>query len=57
MERIDAARELSAAAGAKAGGSSARVVELVNAHEKLREQVAETIRELDGLLIKLDDEQ
>lgn len=56
MERIDAARELTAAARTKAGASTARVVELVNAHEKLREQVAESLRELDGLLVTLEDE-
>lgn len=57
MKRIDAAGEVTAATGAKAGGGSARVVELVNAHEKLREQVSESLRELDSLLIKLEDEQ
>lgn len=57
MKRIDAAGEVTAATGAKAGSGSARVVELVNAHEKLREQVSESLRELDSLLIKLEDEQ
>lgn len=56
IERINAARELSAEAGAKAAGSTARVVELVNAHEKLREQVSESLRELDELLNKLEAE-
>ncbi len=59
MERIDAAHRIGAEAGtkagAKAGAGPARVVELVNAHEKLREQVAESLRELDDLLEKLDD--
>ena len=35
--------------------SAARVVELVNAHEKLREQVSETLRELDDLIGKLEE--
>jgi hypothetical protein len=55
MERIDAVRETAASAEAKAAGSSAKVVELVNAHEKLREQVAESLRELDDILAKLEE--
>ncbi len=55
MTRIDAAREVVAGAEAKAGGGSARVVELVNVHERLREQVAESLRELDDLLAQLED--
>jgi len=60
MARIDAAcadvaREASAGAEAKAASSSARVIELVNVHEKLREQVAESLSELDDLLAKLED--
>jgi predicted nucleic acid-binding Zn-ribbon protein len=49
MERIDAARAAVAASSAKAAGGSARVIELVNTHEKLREHVAETLRELDDV--------
>lgn len=55
MARIDAARET--AAGAPKQGGTARVVELVNAHEKLREQVAESLRELDEVLEQLEDER
>ena len=56
IARIDAVRSVDAAAGeTKSGGASARVVELVNVHEKLREQVAESLRDLDDLLAKLDD--
>lgn len=56
IARIDAVRPVDAAAGeTKSGGASARVVELVNVHEKLREQVAESLRDLDDLLAKLDD--
>jgi hypothetical protein len=52
MARIDAARE--EAAPGRAGASSARLIGLVNNHEKLREQVAETLRELDDLLGTLE---
>ena len=55
MERMDAAREGALAATAQPSASSARVVELVNAHEKLREQVSETLRELDDLIGKLEE--
>lgn len=51
----DVAREAGAGADAKAATGSARVIELVNVHEKLREQVAESLRELDDLLAKLED--
>lgn len=57
MERIDAACQHSLDTGDKPASGSARVVELVNVHEKLREQVAETLRELDSLLVKLEDER
>jgi len=60
IARIDAAssdiaRDASANAESKAAGSSARVIELVNVHERLREQVAESLRELDDILAKLED--
>lgn len=55
MERIDVARAAVAASSARAAGGSARVIELVNTHEKLREQVAETLRELDGVLSQLEE--
>ncbi|WDA40819.1 hypothetical protein [Erythrobacter sp. BLCC-B19] len=55
IARIDAVRDSAAGAEAKAASGSARVVELVNVHEKLREQVAESLRELDDLLAKLED--
>lgn len=60
IQRIDAAREAAlgaGGAGGKASNGSARVVELVNVHEKLREHVAESLRELDDLLVKLEDGQ
>ena len=59
MQRIDAARDhgLGATSAENKGASgSARVAELVNVHERLREQVAETVRELDTLLARLEDE-
>lgn len=53
MARIDAAREV--AGNGRVPASSARLVGLVNNHEKLREQVAETLRELDDLLTALEE--
>ncbi len=55
MARIDAARESLGESEARGSGSSARVVGLVNVHEKLREQVAESLRELDDLLAALEE--
>lgn len=57
MARINAARDSAGLSEPKAGGGSARVIGLVNAHEKLREQVAESLRELDEVLAKLEDAQ
>ena len=54
ITRIDAVRNMDAGTEGKTAGP-ARVVELVNVHEKLREQVAESLRELDDILIKLED--
>lgn len=54
MSRIDAARASGAGAEPRPGGGSAKVVELVNVHERLREQVAESLRELDELLEQLE---
>lgn len=55
MARIDAARVGATGGDSRAAGASARVVELVNVHEKLREQVAESLRELDDLLAQLEE--
>jgi methyl-accepting chemotaxis protein len=55
LDRIDAARDGAVGASAKPDAGSVKVVELVNAHEKLREQVAESLRELDDVLTKLED--
>lgn len=57
MARIEAALARIAAAQASAGngaGASARVIELVNTHEKLREDVTETLRDLDTLIAQLE---
>ncbi len=55
LTRMDAVREKDLAAQGKSANGSARVVELVNVHEKLREQVAESLSELDDLLAKLEE--
>ncbi len=55
LARIAAARGPDVpAANAESAASSARVVELVNSHEKLREDVAETLRDLDALIGQLE---
>ncbi len=53
MARIDAAHpEQTDDKGENAGSS--RVMALVNAHEKLREEVADTLGELDTLIEELE---
>ncbi|MEO0643650.1 MAG: hypothetical protein AAFY47_09585 [Pseudomonadota bacterium] len=62
VARMDTAREAALAANAEKSTSadaveaagSARVMELVNRHEDLREEVAETLRELDTLIEDLE---
>ena len=62
MARIEAALARIAAAEARGGqpgdapaaAASARVVELINTHEKLREEVADTLRDLDHLIGQLE---
>jgi len=58
VARMDAARVQQAAPNSsenlKETGGSARVMELVNAHEKLKEEVADTLRDLDGLIGELE---
>ncbi len=51
MQRIAAAREAEPAGRA----ASARVIELINTHEKLREDVADTLRDLDALIAQLEE--
>ena len=55
MERIARVRDAVPRPPAGADAAQPRVAELVNKHEKLREQVAESLRELDDLLAKLED--
>jgi hypothetical protein len=62
LARMDAARGNAAACAAQAPGdhaekdpgSNARVMELVNAHERLREEVADTLRDLDTLIDEME---
>ncbi|MEE4154329.1 MAG: hypothetical protein V2I27_09235 [Erythrobacter sp.] len=62
LARIEAARdrlmeergESLAKAGAPANANSGRVMALVNSHEKLREEVADTLRDLDKLIEELE---
>ena len=60
MARIEAALERIANARANApaaqpsAGASPKLMELINSHEKLREDVAETMRELDALIADLE---
>lgn len=60
MARIDAARleiTSSSKGDQKAeNAGSGRVMALVNAHEKLREEVADTLGELDTLIEELEGE-
>ena len=44
----------SEAVATKDQASSARVMELVNRHEKLREEVADSLRDLDALIDDLE---
>ena len=58
MSRIDIAQEnaqsLSHPVASQDEASSARVMELVNRHEKLREEVADSLRDLDSLIEDLE---
>lgn len=60
MARIDAARhDLKSSKKpetASENPGSARVMALVNAHEKLREEVADTLSELDSVIEELEGE-
>ncbi|AOL94696.1 hypothetical protein BG023_111775 [Porphyrobacter sp. LM 6] len=55
MERIGRVRDSLPGTPSGADAGAPRVAELVNKHEKLREQVAESLRELDELLARLED--
>lgn len=57
LTRIDAALARIAAAregGGTAPAQPAKVVELINQHEKLREEVADTLRDLDLLIEQIE---
>lgn len=67
LARMDAAHDLALATAAskphsapetetaeKDTAGSSRVMELVNRHERLREEVADTLRDLDGLIGELE---
>ncbi|MEM7700987.1 MAG: hypothetical protein AAF251_03525 [Pseudomonadota bacterium] len=59
LSRMDTAHQsaLASAADKDSEGNaqgSARVMELVNTHEKLREEVADTLRDLDSLIGELE---
>lgn len=59
LSRMDAAHKSALAQKANkdseaSAQSSARVMELVNTHEKLREEVADTLRDLDSLIGELE---
>ena len=61
LERIEAARDAvensanpSDSATSSESGGSARITALVNAHEKLREDVADTIGQIDSLIEELE---
>lgn len=53
MERIDSARH-EVGSSADDTPNAARVVSLINQHEKLREEVADTIGEIDSLIEELE---
>lgn len=62
LARIEAARPLRSEKSdapapdtSDAAGGPARVLALVNSHEKLREDVAETLRDLDELIAGLEE--
>lgn len=55
MMRMESAQGKGRAPQGSDEGSSARVMELVNRHEKLREEVADTLRDLDALIGELEE--
>ncbi|MFN3988631.1 MAG: hypothetical protein ACK4IS_00060 [Erythrobacter sp.] len=56
LARIAAAHAATPPSPADTGAAnSARVVELVNNHEKLREEVADAMRDLDALIGQLEE--
>jgi hypothetical protein len=59
LARVDRARAASAGTTPpsrdKERGNATRVMALVNSHEKLREEVADTLRDLDTLIADLEE--
>ena len=55
LEEIAAANADMPGEEAQDGAASARVIALVDAHEKLREEVAETIGQIDSLIEELEE--
>lgn len=51
---VPAGADAPMSADADVAGGPSRVLALVNAHEKLREEVAETLRDLDALIEDLE---
>lgn len=54
LARIAAAQDTVRPSPPVSPSGSARVIELVNTHEKLREEVADTLRDLDALIEQLE---
>jgi len=57
LARIESAMARIDAASAAGGREPATTGEIVSAHEKLRAQVSESLRELDELLAQLEGEE
>ncbi|MEL6877450.1 MAG: hypothetical protein AAGL68_05060 [Pseudomonadota bacterium] len=59
LARIDLAQSTAPTAPQQSeseeGTNSPRIMALVNAHEKLREEVADTLTELDGVIAELEE--
>ena len=55
LARIDAARVSVATSEQNTSGNSERVSALVNSHEKMREEVADTLRALDKVIAELGE--
>lgn len=53
LTRLESARP-AGTSGEQAMENSPRVLALVQSHEKLREEVADTLRDLDGLIAELE---
>ncbi len=54
LARIAAAQDTARPSPPVSPSGSARVIGLVNTHERLREEVADTLRDLDALIEQLE---